>query len=386
MGFYYLGPINGHNIEELVLLLKNIKNDHSVTKPILLHVITEKGKGFSDKECQEKYHAVTKFDLGTKIQQKSSNITPSYTEIFAKTLIKIAQTDEKIIAITAAMPSGTGLNLFAEIFPKRMFDVGMAEQHAVTFAAGLACANIKPFVALYSTFLQRAYDQVINDVALQKLPVRFIIDRAGFVGADGPTHCGAFDLTYLCALPNFIIMCPSDEAELALMIKTASQIDDAPSAIRFPRGLARGIEIPSELYSLPIGKGKIVQKGKEIAILSLGTRLEAALRAAAMFKDKHDIDITVADARFAKPLDEKLILELAKEHKFIMTIEEGSIGGFSAHVNNLLLKENVKLVNLFYPDIFMDQNSQDNMHEMAKLSDKQILIKLEELLIAKNNL
>ena len=380
MGFYYLGPINGHNIEELVLLLENIKQDRSITKPILLHVITEKGKGFfSDKNCPEKYHAVSKFNLSTGNQQKSVNITPTYTEIFSNILIKLAKENEDIVAITAAMPSGTGLHKFAEVFPDRMFDVGMAEQHAVTFAAGLACEGIKPFVALYSTFLQRAYDQVINDVALQSLPVRFIIDRAGFVGADGPTHSGSYDITYLCALPNFIIMSPSDEAELSLMLKTSLSIDNAPSAIRFPRGNALGVEIPEKLEKLPIGKGRIIKPGTEIAILSLGTRLKDALEAASMFKLKYNIDITIADARFAKPLDKEMILDLANSHKILITIEEGSIGGFSAHVNNLLLSTKVQIHNLFYPDIFMDQASQESMHDKAELSAPKILKTLEKL-------
>ena len=381
MGFYYLGPINGHNVEELVLLLENIKNDHSITKPILLHVITEKGKGFlADKECQEKYHAVAKFDLCTGKQHKASGGIASYTEIFADTLINLAKQDKKIVAITAAMPSGTGLDRFAKVFPNRMFDVGMAEQHAVTFAAGLACDGIKPFVALYSTFLQRAYDQVINDVSLQKLPVRFAIDRAGYVGADGPTHSGSYDLAYLCALPNFIVMCPSDEAELALMLKTAASIDYAPSAVRFPRGAAVGVQMPSKLVPLPIGKGRIIQQGQDIVILSLGTRLQAAIAAAKLFEEKYSFDITIADGRFAKPLDEEMIFNLAKNHKFLITLEEGSIGGFSAHVNNLLINKNIKIKNLFYPDIFMDQGTQDSMHEIANLSGEKIFEELSKLM------
>ncbi len=378
MGFYYLGPINGHNIDELVLLLQNIRNDHSITKPILLHVITEKGRGFSEKQCNEKYHAVAKFDLCTREQQKSSSFIATYTEVFAKKLIELARLDEKIVAITAAMPSGTGLNYFAEIFPKRMFDVGMAEQHAVTFAAGLACEGMKPFVALYSTFLQRAYDQVINDVALQSLPVRFIIDRAGFVGADGPTHSGSYDLTYLCALPNFIVMCPSDEVELVLMVEAAANINDAPCAIRFPRGNVA--EAPNKPEAISIGKARIVRKGKDIAILSIGTRLAASLEAADLYKAKYNEDITIVDARFAKPLDETLILELASKHKSIVTIEEGAIGGFSAHVNNLLLSKKIKLVNLFYPDIFMEQATQEQMHVEAGMSADKIFITLESLI------
>lgn len=379
MGFYYLGPINGHNVEEMVSLLENIKNDHSINKPILLHVVTEKGKGFSsEKSCQEKYHAVGKFDLNTGKQKKSSSETPSYTKVFSDCLLNLAKKDKKIVAITAAMPSGTGLQQFSEVFPDRMFDVGMAEQHAVTFAAGLACDGIKPFLALYSTFLQRAYDQVINDVALQCLPVRFIIDRAGYVGADGPTHAGSYDITYLCALPNFIVMCPSDEAELALMLKTSLSIENAPSAVRFPRGEAVGVKIPKELDALPIGKGKIIQKGNNIAILSLGTRLQEAKKAGQSFKDKYNFDITIADARFAKPLDKEMILELAKKHKFLITIEEGSIGGFASHVNDLLINKDIEIKNLFYPDIFMDQGTQDSMHEKAKLNSEHIFKELSK--------
>lgn len=379
MGFYYLGPINGHNVEEMVSLLENIKNDHSITKPILLHVVTEKGKGFSaDKECQEKYHAVSKFDLNTGNQKKSSSEIPSYTQVFSNSLINLAKKDKKIVAITAAMPSGTGLHKFAEVFPDRMFDVGMAEQHAVTFAAGLSCDGVKPFVALYSTFLQRAYDQVINDVALQSLPVRFVIDRAGYVGADGPTHAGSYDITYLCALPNFVVMCPSDEAELALMLKTSLSIENAPSAVRFPRGEAIGVKTPKELEALPIGKGKIIQKGKDIAILSLGTRLQATKKAGQYFKDKYNFDVTIVDARFAKPLDKKMILELAKKHKFLITIEEGAIGGFASHVNDLLINKDIEIKNLFYPDIFMDQGTQDSMHEKAKLNAEHIFKELSK--------
>ena len=380
MGFYYLGPINGHNVQDLVSLLENIKQDHSIHKPILLHVVTEKGKGFNcEQECQEKFHAVSKFDLSTRKQQKSADALATYTEIFADNLIKLAQEDKAIVAITAAMPSGTGLNHFAKAFPDRMFDVGMAEQHAVTFAAGLACDGLKPFVALYSTFLQRAYDQVINDVAGQNLPVRFIIDRAGYVGADGATHAGSYDLTYLCALPNFIVMCPSDEAELALMLKTSLAINDSPSAIRFPRGNVTGNKMPVKLEALEIGKGIIIQQGVEIVILSLGTRLQAALKAASLFKDEYNLDITVADARFAKPLDEKMILDLVHNHKCLITLEEGSIGGFAAHVDNLLNKHNVKIErkNLFYPDLFLDQDTQENLHIKAGLEAEQIFAGLK---------
>ena len=377
MGFYYIGPINGHNIDELVLLMQNIKNDHSITKPILLHVVTEKGKGFnSEKECQEKHHAVSKFYLSTGKQNKPSNPVDTYTKVFAKSLIDLAKTDDKIVAITAAMPSGTGLNLFADVFPGRMFDVGMAEQHAVTFAAGLACDGIKPFVALYSTFLQRAFDQVINDVALQNLPVRFIIDRAGFVGADGPTHAGSYDLTYLCALPNFIVMCPSNEFELKLMMKTALDINGAPSAIRFPRGNVTEVELGNN-EAIAIGKARTIREGKDIAVLSLGTRLTDVIKAADMYKEKHNIDITIIDARFAKPLDKEFILNMATKHKCMFTIEEGSIGGFSAQVNNLLLSQDIKIINLFYPDVFIEQGTQEDMHDQVGMSAQKILESFE---------
>lgn len=386
IGFYYLGPIDGHNIEDMVYILQNIKNDHSITKPILLHVITEKGKGFlAENECNEKYHAVAKFDLNTKIQQKANSKVPTYTEVFSSSLIELAKNDDKIVAITAAMPSGTGLDSFAKYFPERMFDVGMAEQHAVTFAAGLACEGIKPFVAIYSTFLQRAYDQVINDVALQNLPVRFIIDRAGYVGADGPTHAGSFDITYLSSLPNFIIMCPSDELELKSMLTLSANINNAPVAIRFPRGPTTGIDEGTQnIINIIIGKGKIIQQGEKIAILSLGTRLQAAKEAAQLFKEQYKIDITIIDARFAKPLDEELILNIAQNHQYLITLEEGSIGGFASHVNNLLnnnqLLEKIKIKNLFYPDEFLDQNSQDAMHDIAKLSAAKIFQELENLI------
>jgi 1-deoxy-D-xylulose-5-phosphate synthase len=381
MGFYYLGPIDGHNVEEVVTLLSNIKQDQSISKPVMLHIITEKGKGFNSVEhCQEKHHAVAKFNINTGVQQRSDNKVLTYTNVFAQTLIKLAYSDPKIVAITAAMPSGTGLNQFAEQFPNRMFDVGMAEQHAVTFAAGLACDGIKPFVALYSTFLQRAYDQVINDVALQKLPVRFIIDRAGFVGADGPTHSGSYDITYLSSLPNFIIMCPSNEAELALMMKTALEINDSPSAIRFPRGNAQGVNIPNNLESLEIGKANLIQKGKKLVVLSLGNRLYAAIKAAKMLKEKYFFDITIVDARFAKPLDHILFTSLAKSHEYLITLEEGSIGGFAAHVNNLLINYNIKIKNLFYPDIFLDQDTQDAMHDEAGLSGEKIFTAMEALI------
>ncbi len=382
MGFYYIGPVNGHNVEELVHLLDNIKQDHSITKPVLLHVVTEKGKGFdSSSTCEEKYHAVGKFDIITGKQQKLISPIPNYTDVFSSTLINLAKDDDKIVAITAAMPSGTGLNKFSKEFPHRCFDVGMAEQHSVTFAAGLACEKMKPFVALYSTFLQRAYDQVINDVALQSLPVRFIIDRAGYVGADGPTHSGSFDLTYLCALPNFIVMCPSNESELALMLKTANDINSQPSAIRFPRGVATGVEMPKKLENIEIGKAKIIQEGKKIAIFSLGTRLKEVIKAAQLLENHFKFRVTIIDSRFAKPIDHELFINMASKHDLVVTVEEGAIGGFSAQVNHLLNNLNVRLLNLFYPDQFLEQDSQDSMHKKSKLDAEGIFEEIKALII-----
>ena len=372
MGFYYLGPIDGHNVCEMVEILENIRNDQSINKPILLHVITEKGRGFeySGQNCEEKYHAVSKFDIKNGVQQKSTDKT--YTQVFSDKLIKLAEKDEKIVAITAAMPSGTGLNKFAEVFPSRMFDVGMAEQHAVSFAAGIACEKFKPYVALYSTFLQRAYDQVVIDVALQKLPVRFIIDRAGFVGADGPTHSGSYDLTYLSTLPGFVIMCPADALELEAMLEYSSLLDEGPSAIRFPRGNINILEVD---LSAPInlGKGLLIQEGENIAVISLGTRLGEVLKAANELKDNHGKTITIINARFAKPIDAELILKIAKNHNHIITIEEGAIGGFSAQVNNILLNQGKNIINLFYPDEFYNQDSQDAMHDKACMNKEQLV-------------
>lgn len=378
MGFYYLGPIDGHNINEMVEILENIKADESIKKPILLHVITEKGKGFTCDEqiCEEKYHAVSKFDIESKVQQKSSSLT--YTQVFANKLIDLAKNDKKIVAITAAMPSGTGLNKFSEIFPDRMFDVGMAEQHAVSFAAGLACEGMKPFVAIYSTFLQRAYDQVVIDVALQKLPVRFIIDRAGFVGADGPTHSGAYDITCLSTLPGFVIMCPANDQELEMMLEYSLEIEDAPSAIRFPRGNIEAIEADLA-RPIQLGKGIVVSKGEEIAIISLGTRLEEVLKAKSEFKKISGKDITIVNARFAKPIDSELLEKLANTHKHIITIEEGAIGGFSAQVNNILINKEINIINLFYPDRFLEQDTQEGMHEESGMNKDRIITLLRDL-------
>jgi len=385
MGFYYIGPIDGHDLETMCEVFSNVKNDQTLKGPILIHVKTEKGRGFhSIEECAEKYHAVSKFDPVTKVQQKSTSNHPSYTSIFAKYLIEEASKDKKIVAITAAMPSGTGLDKFAKSYPNRYFDVGIAEQHAVTFAAGMAAEGLKPFVAIYSTFLQRAYDQVIHDVALQKLPVRFAIDRAGYVGADGPTHAGTFDLSYLACLPNFIIMAPSDEVELARVIKTASNINDVPCAFRYPRGSVTGISIPENIEALTIGKGRIIREGKDIAILSLGTRLGAALRVAELL-EKEGIFITIADARFVKPLDQNLIKHLVKNHRLLLTVEEGAIGGFAAQVNEFIINQNLLtqgtiIKNLHYPDIFMDQGLQEDLNEEAGVGVESMLALINDFL------
>lgn len=378
LGFYYVGPIDGHDLNHLVPILHNIKNDKSINHPILIHVATEKGYGYEMPEAKaEKLHAVAKFDVHTAKQKKSVASIPSYTQVFSEQLIKQAQNDNKIIAITAAMPSGTGLDKFAKEFPQRYFDVGIAEQHAVTFAAGMACENYKPFCTIYSTFLQRGYDQIVHDVAIQNLPVRFAIDRAGLVGADGPTHAGSFDLVYLCSLPNFIVMAPSDESELANMIATSSRIDNAPSAVRYPRGEAVGVNIPDNPEILEIGKGKIIQEGTGVAILSLGTRLSEAKKASQILKDEHNISCTIADARFAKPIDKNLVKDLAKNHKLLITIEEGAIGGFSSQINDFLIKENllknITIKNINLPDEFIEHGDVYNMYEQAGLNASGIV-------------
>lgn len=373
MGFYYVGPIDGHNLQHLLPVLKNIRDDHTIHHPVLIHVVTEKGKGFISPEASaEKYHAVARFDVVTGIQEKAKASAPSYTKVFADSLIKEAALDSKIVAITAAMPSGTGLDKFAREFPERMFDVGIAEQHAVTYAAGLAAEGYKPFVAIYSTFLQRAYDQVVHDVAIQNLPVRFAIDRAGLVGADGPTHAGSFDIATLAPLPNMVIMAASDEIELMHMVATAAAINDGPSAVRYPRGEGRGLALPEKAEVLPLGKGRIIRQGKDAAIVSLGTRLAEAEKAADILAEQ-GISVTVADARFAKPLDEALITELAKNHSILITVEEGSIGGFGTHVmhyllNNNLLHDKLKVRTLFLPDYFIEQNTPHAMYEEAGLN------------------
>ncbi len=376
LGFYYVGPIDGHDLDSLIPILNNVKNS-KYEGPILIHAVTKKGKGYKPAEdSRDKYHGVSKFNVITGEQSKSSTNLPSYTKVFANTLVKHAENDTKIIGITGAMPSGTGMDIFAKKFPERMFDVGIAEQHAVTFAAGLATEGYKPFAAIYSTFLQRAYDQVVHDVAIQKLPVRFAIDRAGLVGADGPTHAGSFDITYLATLPNFVVMAASDEAELVRMINTAVNINDRPSAFRYPRGSGIGIELPNIKEVLEIGKGKIVKEGKKVAILNFGARLQECLKASKNL-DAKGISTTVVDARFAKPLDKKLIMDLSFNHEVLITIEEGSIGGFSSHVFQMLSDRGVfdkglKIRSMILPDQFIDQDSPENMYKVAGLDAQSI--------------
>jgi 1-deoxy-D-xylulose-5-phosphate synthase len=371
LGFYYVGPIDGHNLEHLVPVLKNVK--HIDDKPVLVHVVTQKGKGYGPAEsAADKHHAVAKFDVITGQQAKpAASNAPTYTKVFAAELIKRAERDEAIVAITAAMPSGTGLDIFAKRFPDRCFDVGIAEQHAVTFAAGLAADGMKPFAAIYSTFLQRGYDQVVHDVAIQRLPVRFAMDRAGLVGADGPTHAGSFDIGYLGQLPGFVLMGAADEAELAHMIATAAAIDDRPSAFRFPRGDGVGVTIPDLAEPLEIGRGRIVREGTAVAILSFGTRLADSLKAADMLAAR-GFSATVADARFAKPLDVDLVLRLAREHEALITVEEGAVGGFGAFVLHALaehgaLDRGLKVRTLTLPDLFQDQDKPEAMYAAAGL-------------------
>jgi 1-deoxy-D-xylulose-5-phosphate synthase len=376
MGFYYVGPIDGHDLDALTQVLKNVKSfDRG---PVLVHVVTQKGKGYAPAEASDdKYHGVAKFNVVTGEQKKSSGGPPGYTKVFARSLIREAERDDRICAITAAMPGGTGLDLFGEAFPDRTFDVGIAEQHAVTFAGGLAAAGMKPFAAIYSTFLQRGYDQVVHDIAIQKLPVRFAIDRAGLVGADGATHAGAFDIGYLGALPGFVLMAASDEAELARMVATSVAIDDGPSGFRYPRGAGIGIDIPELPEPLEIGKGRIVREGNRIAILSLGGRLQESLKAADDLAAR-GLSATVADARFAKPLDEDLILRLAREHEVMITIEEGARGGFGAFVLHMLaergaLDAGLKIRTMTLPDIFQDQDTPEAMYAAAGLTAPHIV-------------
>jgi 1-deoxy-D-xylulose-5-phosphate synthase len=376
LGFYYVGPIDGHNLDHLVPVLKNVKLMDD--KPVLVHVVTQKGKGYGPAEsAADKLHAVSKFDVITGQQAKpAASNAPSYTKVFANELIKRAERDDKIVAINAAMPSGTGLDLFSQRFPDRCFDVGIAEQHAVTFAAGLAADGMKPFAAIYSTFLQRGYDQVVHDVAIQRLPVRFAIDRAGLVGADGPTHAGSFDIGYLGQLPGFVIMGAADEAELARMIATSVEIDDRPSAFRYPRGDGVGIVIPDLADPLEVGKGRVVREGTAVAILSFGTRLTDSLKAADMLAAR-GLSTTVADARFAKPLDLDLVLRLAREHEALITVEEGAVGGFGAFVLHALaehglLDRGLKVRTLTLPDIFQDQDKPEAMYAAAGLDAEGI--------------
>ncbi len=377
MGFYYVGPIDGHNLEHLLPVLKNVR-DTKEPGPILVHTVTQKGRGYlSAEQADDKWHSVAKFDVITGAQAKSTSKAPSYTSVFAKALIKEAEADDRIVAITAAMPSGTGLNLFGDRFPKRCFDVGIAEQHAVTFAAGLAAEGMKPFAAIYSTFLQRAYDQVVHDVAIQKLPVRFAIDRAGLVGQDGQTHAGSFDLAYLGCLPGFVIMAAGDEADLVHMVSTCAAIDDGPSAVRFPRGEGMGVALPDKGVPLEIGRGRIMREGNAIALLSLGARLGECMKAAQELA-AYGLSTTVADARFAKPLDTALIKRLAREHEVLVTIEEGAIGGFGSHVLHHLamsgmLDHGLKIRTMVLPDAFLEHDSPQAQYDQAGLNARHIV-------------
>ena len=390
LGFYYVGPIDGHDLSTLIPILKNAR-DSNHEGPIMIHIKTQKGKGYSYAEkAKDHYHGVSKFNVSTGEQNKSGSNLPSYTKVFANTLVKHAKKDSKIVGITAAMPGGTGMDIFGKEFPKRMFDVGIAEQHAVTFAAGMATEGYKPYAAIYSTFLQRAYDQVVHDVAIQSLPVRFAIDRAGLVGADGSTHAGSFDITYLSTLPNFIVMAASDEAELVKMINTSVDINDRPSAIRYPRGVGVGVELPSIEEKIEIGKGRIIQNGSQVCLLNLGTRLEECKLAAEHLKQK-GVSTTIVDARFAKPLDEELIIKCAREHEILVSIEEGSIGGFGSHVKNLLAEKGIfdkglKFRSINLPDKFIEQNTPEKMYEIAGLNASQISEKILDILFNKNSI
>jgi 1-deoxy-D-xylulose-5-phosphate synthase len=376
LGFFYVGPIDGHNIDHLLPVLKNVRD--AKNGPFLVHVVTKKGKGYEPAEkSADKYHGVVKFDVATGAQAKSKAAAPAYTKVYAEALIKEAKKDDKIIAITAAMPSGTGLDLFAKEFPDRCFDVGIAEQHGVTFAAGLATEGFKPFATIYSTFLQRAYDQVVHDVAIQRLPVRFAMDRAGLVGADGPTHAGAFDVAYLGCLPGFVVMAAADEADLVHMVATAAAIDDRPSALRYPRGEGMGVPMPAEGKPLEIGKGRVLREGTKVALFSFGARLAECFKAADELAAL-GLSTTVADARFAKPLDTDLLLRLAREHEVLITIEEGAIGGFAAHVlqalaANGVLDGGLKVRSMVLPDVFIDQDSPAAMYAKAGLDAKGIV-------------
>ncbi|MGE3145059.1 MAG: 1-deoxy-D-xylulose-5-phosphate synthase [Pseudorhodoplanes sp.] len=383
LGFYYVGPIDGHNLDHLLPVLKNVRD--ADTGPILVHVVTQKGKGYAPAEASaDKYHGVVKFDVATGAQMKAKSNAPSYTKVFGESLVKEAKKDEKIVAITAAMPSGTGIDIFGKAFPDRTFDVGIAEQHAVTFAAGLATEGFKPFATIYSTFLQRGYDQVVHDVAIQGLPVRFAMDRAGLVGADGPTHAGSFDVAYLGCLPGFVLMAAADEAELVHMVSTAVAIDDRPSALRYPRGDGVGVELPEQGKPLEIGKGRILREGSKVALLSYGTRLAECLKAAEELGG-FGLSTTVADARFAKPLDVDLVLRLANEHEVLITVEEGTVGGFGSYVLQALaehgaLDQGLKVRMMVLPDTFIDHDSPNLMYAKAGLDAKGIITKVFEAL------
>jgi 1-deoxy-D-xylulose-5-phosphate synthase len=383
LGFFYIGPIDGHNLDHLLPVLKNVRDTRE--GPVLVHVVTQKGKGYAPAEASDdKYHGVVKFDVSTGKQDKPKSNAPSYTKVFGESLVKEARKDDRIVAITAAMPSGTGIDIFGKAFPDRTFDVGIAEQHAVTFAAGLATEGYKPFATIYSTFLQRAYDQVVHDVAIQRLPVRFALDRAGLVGADGPTHAGAFDVSYLGCLPGFVIMAAADEAELVHMVATAAAIDDRPSALRYPRGDGVGVDMPEFGVPLEIGKGRILREGSSVALLSFGTRLAHCLAAAETLAS-HGLTTTVADARFAKPLDVNMVLRLAREHEVLITVEEAAIGGFSAHVLQALtqhgaLDNGLKVRCMVLPDMFIEHDSPAAMYAAAGLDAKGIVAKVFEAL------
>ncbi len=383
LGFSYVGPIDGHDMEQLLNVLRTVKQ--RATGPMLIHVLTQKGKGYAPAEdSDDKYHGVSRFDVNSGRQHKAPSNAPSYTKVFAQSLIKEAAKDDKIVAVTAAMPDGTGLNLFAERFPKRCFDVGIAEQHGVTFCAALAAGGMKPFCTMYSTFLQRGYDQVVHDVAIQRLPVRFAIDRAGLVGADGATHAGSFDIGYLTSLPDFVVMAAADESELVHMVATAAGINDRPSAFRFPRGEGIGVDLPETGTPMEIGKGRIVQQGSRVAILSFGARLQECLKAAETLAAK-GITPTIADARFAKPLDHDLIRELVTSHEALITIEEGAVGGFGSHVMQFLSDEGafdrgLKIRSMVFPDTFVDHNSPSKMYEVAGMNAPHIEAKVLEVL------
>ena len=380
LGFYYVGPIDGHNLDQLLPVLRNVRDAEA--GPVLIHVVTQKGKGYGPAEAaRDKYHGVSTFDVITGAQAKPKANAPAYQRVFGESLIKEAEKDDKIVAITAAMPSGTGVDLFGQAFPARTFDVGIAEQHAVTFAAGLATEGYKPFCAIYSTFLQRGYDQIVHDVAIQNLPVRFAMDRAGLVGADGPTHAGSFDLAYLGCLPNFMIMAAADEADLVHMVATQVAYDAGPSALRYPRGEGVGIEMPEVGVPLPIGKGRIVRQGKQVALLSLGTRLAEASKAAETLASL-GLSTTVADARFAKPIDRELVRQLARNHEVLITIEEGSIGGFGAFVLHALAEDGLldgglKVRSMVLPDVFIDHDKPEKMYARAGLDANAIVAKVK---------